>query len=97
MIYGCIECKKIWCSQEKFDLLDKLNLDLENRLDISHGLCPECISKRVEMIHRSQRKQGYSECYNTNDDCTNLVCCFKPYCGEKSLCDWRSNVVLLFG
>ena len=95
MIYGCVECKRIWCNLEDYALLDKDNLNLSIKQDVSHGLCPECFSKRTDMIHKHQKNSGYDECYNNGDTCDNTGCGFKSFCGNKVLENWKSLVILL--
>jgi hypothetical protein len=95
MIYGCIECHRTWCSIEKFDSLD-IDLDTDTLMDISHGICPECFQNhKANVVHRHQQRNGYSECYNRNDQCSNSFCMFKTTCGPQAINDWRSKVVLL--
>lgn len=96
MIYGCVFCNRIWCSLDKYETLDSENLDLENRTDISHGICPECFSKQKQgWIRNHQMNNGYDQCYNRNENCSNGFCMFRSTCGPKALSDWRDNVVLL--
>ncbi len=95
MIYGCIECHRIWCNFEMFDSLDIPHLDLDTCTDISHGICPECFQSHEDRIHRHQKSDGCSECFNRNDDYHNNECLFKPVYGRAVVRTWKSNVVIL--
>ncbi len=96
MIMGCVFCNRVWCRKDKYETLDVQNLDIENRTDISHGICPECFQQQKEdKVHNHQRSKGYDECFNRHEDCTNTICMFKPTCGEKALNEWRADIVVL--
>lgn len=96
MVYSCIKCHKYWCSKEKYESLDIDISNLESTSSISHGLCPECLSDREDLVHRHQRKNGYSECFNREIYCTNSDCAFKTYCSAQSfLSQWQDSVRVL--
>ena len=60
MIMGCVFCNRVWCRKDKYETLDVQNLDIENRTDISHGICPECFQQQKEdKVHNHQRSKGY--------------------------------------
>ncbi len=63
--------------------------------DISHGYCPACIRKRYgERIHRSQLKEGYSDCFNRgHNDCSEVNCCFRAACQDESLARWKQKLL----
>ena len=96
MLYGCVFCNRVWCSHEKYETLDKENLDIDNRQDISHGICPECFQKqKYRLVHRHQKYNGYDECYNRNEGCQNNFCMFKPTCGQQAINEWQENIIML--
>ena len=95
MIYACIQCHKIWKPAAEPDELDSSTLDLETSTEISHGICPECFRQHEDRVHRHQKNNGYSECYNRNDNCSNIKCLFKPACGESAIRAWKSGIVVL--
>ena len=98
MLYQCVFCNRVWCSQDKYETLDIPNLDLENRNDVSHGICPECFQKQQQgLVHKHQRANGYDRCFNKNDNCNNDSCLFRPCCGRTAINNWRQNVVILTG
>jgi hypothetical protein len=63
--------------------------------DISHGCCPKCIRGRyTDRIHRSQRQQGYSDCFNRGyNDCTEDRCRFRAACQDASVRRWTEEVI----
>lgn len=95
MIYGCVECQKIWSSIEELEQIDVANLNLDGNTDISHGICPECFQRHADKVHKHQKNNGYSECYNKIENCSNHRCLFKPACGESAINMWRSSIVVL--
>lgn len=95
MLCGCIECHRIWCGIEEFNSLDLSELNLDSSTDISHGICPECFQRHKDRVHQHQKNNGYSECYDRNDNCNNNKCLFKPACGNSAINSWRSSIVLL--
>ncbi|MDD3471629.1 MAG: hypothetical protein PHS86_02500 [Syntrophaceae bacterium] len=95
MIYSCIECKRIWVTAEESDQIDFSALNLDNCLDISHGICPECFQRHEDKVHRHQKNNGYSECYNRHENCPNDNCLFRRACGASAIDSWKSSIVLL--
>jgi hypothetical protein len=64
--------------------------------DISHGYCPSCIRKRyTSRIHKSQRDQGYSDCFNRGyNDCAEESCSFRAACQDASINNWKRAIII---
>ena len=95
MLYGCLECHKIWSTQEELANTDLTGLNLETCMDISHGICPECFQRHEDKVHQHQRNNGYFQCYNRTENCTNDRCLFRPACGHSAIDNWKSSIVVL--
>ena len=95
-MYGCIECGLIWCNKSDYTNINKLDMDILFTQEVSHGICPECFqSQKADKVHNHQRKNGYSECYNSSDNCTNFDCLFWSTCGSVVIDNWKSRIVVI--
>jgi hypothetical protein len=81
--YRCLICGIEWGDAEATEY------------DISHGYCPACIRKRyTEKIHRSQLRDGFSDCFNRgHNDCSEANCCFRSACQEDSMAVWEKRLL----
>lgn len=93
MVYGCIECGLIWCDESDYDKLTQSDIKDFDLQEVSHGICPECFQvRKADKVHSHQRKNGYSECYNKSNDCTNTECLFWSTCGSNIIDEWKSKI-----
>lgn len=81
--YKCLLCGIEWGNPQATEL------------DISHGYCPKCIRERfTDRIHRAQKKEGYSDCFNRGyNDCSEVRCSFRAACQDASVTRWRRKVI----
>ena len=61
--------------------------------DISHGYCLACIRARyTDRIRASQRRAGYSDCFNRGySDCSEEACRFRQACHKDALGSWEKG------
>jgi hypothetical protein len=93
LIYCCIRCGTTWTANgdDPNYLRDLIEL---NKVDISHGYCPICLrGERLSGIRRSQRREGYPDCYLRRDTCNELACCYRSSCDETEIEKWKGRII----
>lgn len=73
MVYSCIGCQTKWATNGD---------DINEQIEISHGLCQKCFSKQMIKIYRKkQLDEGNFDCYGKFITyCDQLDCKYRQYC-----------------
>jgi hypothetical protein len=77
--YRCIYCGVLWGSP----------LGIEHE-EYSDGICPKCFRSRVDLVHRTQKREGYWDCFATADEyCDQQTCTFRFACLTSCIEEWE--------